>query len=49
MSAKLDVGRFTIANAASRMRRLGEDPLRPVLELTADLPAALQRLHERLG
>lgn len=48
VNAKLDVGRFTIANAASRMRRLGEDPLLPVLELKADLPAALKRLHERL-
>jgi hypothetical protein len=31
------------------MEDLGEDPLRPVLDLRPDLLGALRRLHERLG
>jgi bifunctional non-homologous end joining protein LigD len=38
---------FTIANALERMRKLQRDPLREVLELKPDLPAALERLGQR--
>ncbi len=40
---------FTVRNALARMEALGEDPLRPVLELTPNLVRALQRLQERVG
>ncbi len=49
VTATLDLGAFTIATAPRRMQQLGEDPLRPVLELQPDLPGALKRLHERIG
>jgi bifunctional non-homologous end joining protein LigD len=45
----LDIRKFTIANAPARMKKLKEDPLRPVLELKPDLVSALERLHARLG
>jgi bifunctional non-homologous end joining protein LigD len=38
---------FTIANVLERMRKLKRDPLREVLELKPDLPAALERLGKR--
>ncbi|MEK6768383.1 MAG: non-homologous end-joining DNA ligase, partial [Gemmatimonadota bacterium] len=44
---KLDLHKYTIKTAPKRMEKLGEDPLRPVLDLTPDLPHALARLHAR--
>ncbi len=49
VNARLDPSRFTIRNAVQRARRLGEDPLRPVLELRPDLEAVLRRLHAQVG
>jgi bifunctional non-homologous end joining protein LigD len=49
VTPKLDIRKFTIKNAPARMKKLGEDPLRPVLDLEPDLVHALQRLHERIG
>jgi bifunctional non-homologous end joining protein LigD len=49
VTRRLDLGRYTIANAAARMRRLGEDPLQPVLETKPDLLGALERLQEAVG
>jgi bifunctional non-homologous end joining protein LigD len=47
VNARLDPRRFTIRTLPARMRRLGDDPLRPVLELRPDLVGALGRLAER--
>lgn len=47
VNARLDPRRFTIRNAAARMRRLGEDPLAPVLGPAPDLLGALARLARR--
>ncbi len=44
----LDPGAFTIKTVPERMERLGDDPLRPVLELEPDLTGILARLAERL-
>jgi len=44
----LHIDRFTIDNVLKRMRRLKEDPLRPVLDLTPDLLGVLQKLHAML-
>lgn len=44
VNARLDIRRYTIRNAAMRMKRLGHDPLRPVLEVKPDLMHALQAL-----
>jgi len=44
VNGRLDPRRYTIRNAATRMRRLGEDPLAPVLALAPDWGAALARL-----
>jgi len=44
---RLDPRRFTIRNAVARMRRLGADPLAPVLTEKPDLLGALARLAER--
>jgi len=41
-------GQFTLETAPARMKRLREDPLTPVLELTPDLQAVLARLAEKL-
>jgi bifunctional non-homologous end joining protein LigD len=41
---RLDPSRFTIRTVPQRMKRRGEDPLLPVLELRPDLMAALARL-----
>ncbi|HYK82617.1 MAG TPA: DNA ligase D [Gemmatimonadales bacterium] len=49
VTPKLDNRRFTIKNAPVRMRKLGEDPLRPVLDLAPDLVHALEQLHARVG
>jgi bifunctional non-homologous end joining protein LigD len=48
ITPKLDIRAFTIANAPARMKRMKEDPLRPVLELRPDLVGALERLQARL-
>ncbi|MGH0030504.1 MAG: DNA ligase D [Myxococcota bacterium] len=49
VNAKLSNERFTLHNAAARMKRLGEDPFAPVLTTEADLPRALAKLSERFG
>ncbi|MFT3917464.1 MAG: hypothetical protein QM704_26275 [Anaeromyxobacteraceae bacterium] len=49
VNGKLDPARFTIRNALARAERLGDDPLRPVLEERPDLVSALDRLHRRLA
>src|SRR5438093_2593602 len=49
VTPKLDIRKFTIKTASARMTKLGEDPLRPVLELKPDLVQALEQLHDRLG
>jgi bifunctional non-homologous end joining protein LigD len=46
---RLDPSRFTIRNALARARRLGADPLLPVLTERPDLVAALERLRARLA
>lgn len=48
VTPRLDHRRFTIANAARRMARLGDDPLRPVLSDAPDLIAALDALRRRV-
>ncbi len=45
----LDIHRFTIRSVPRRFAQLKEDPLRPVLELTPDLPSVLDRLGRFLG
>ncbi len=49
VNAKLAIGHFTIKNAAQRMQKLKEDPLRAVLEEQPDLHGVLERLQGRLG
>src|SRR2546422_1429579 len=49
VTPKLDIKRFTIKTAPARMKKLEEDPLRPVLALKPDLVQALEQLHGRLG
>jgi len=49
VTPKLDIRKFTIANAPARMKKLNDDPLRAVLEEKPDLVSALERLHARLG
>src|SRR5881409_1857307 len=49
VTPKLDIKKFTIKTAPARMKKLGEDPLRPVLELKPDLVHALEQLNDRLG
>ena len=49
VSAKLDPRRYTIRNAAARMRRLGADPLAGVLGRAPDLASALARLAEAVA
>jgi bifunctional non-homologous end joining protein LigD len=44
VSPRLDLARFTLGRALARLRRLGEDPLRPVLDTTPDWLPALERL-----
>jgi bifunctional non-homologous end joining protein LigD len=44
VNGRLDPRRYTIRNAAARMKRLGDDPLAPVLGEAPDLDAALARL-----
>jgi bifunctional non-homologous end joining protein LigD len=49
VTPQLDIRKFTITTAPARMKRLKEDPLRPVLELAPDLVRALEQLHARVG
>src|SRR5881296_2730758 len=49
VTSKLDIRKFTIANAPARMKKLQDDPLLPVLEAKPDLVSALARLQERPG
>jgi len=44
VTKKLKIANHTIATVPKRMRRLKEDPLRPVMELEPDLLGALSRL-----
>ena len=48
IGARLDPKRYTIKSLPARMKRLGEDPVLPVLRLRPDLERALARLTERL-
>src|SRR5213593_4228315 len=48
VTPKLDIRKFTLQNAPARMKKLKDDPLRPVLDLKPDLVGALERLHARL-
>jgi bifunctional non-homologous end joining protein LigD len=47
VNARLDPARFTIRTVPARARRLGADPLLPVLSQAPDLLAALERLRTR--
>lgn len=47
VTSELRIEDHTIATVPARMARLGEDPLRPVLQLEPDLLGALQRLAQR--
>jgi bifunctional non-homologous end joining protein LigD len=49
VTKKLDIRRHTIRTVPDRMRKLGGDPLAPVLELAPDLGAALERLMRELA
>jgi len=49
VTPKLDIKKFTIKTAPARMKKLGADPLRAVLEHKPDLVHALEQLHDRLG
>ena len=46
---KLALADFTIRTMPARMKKLKEDPLRPVLDLKPDLPGALEGLHARFA
>jgi len=48
VTPKLDIRKFTIANAPARMKKLKDDPLWAVLEEKPDLVSALEKLHARL-
>jgi bifunctional non-homologous end joining protein LigD len=47
VTSKLDIRRYTMKNAAKRMRSLKEDPLRKVMGLSPNLTAALGRLTQK--
>jgi bifunctional non-homologous end joining protein LigD len=49
VTSRLDIRRFTIKTALGRMRRLGADPLRPVLDIRPDLVRILEQLGARLA
>jgi DNA primase len=49
VTPKLDIRKFTIENAPARMKKLDQDPARPVLDLKPDLVHALEQLNDRLG
>jgi bifunctional non-homologous end joining protein LigD len=48
VTPKLDIRKFTIKTAPVRMKKLKDDPLRPVLDLKPDLVRALEQLHARV-
>jgi len=48
VNARLDPARFTIRTVPARARRLGADPLLPVLAGRPDLVSALERLKARM-
>jgi bifunctional non-homologous end joining protein LigD len=48
VNERLDPALFTIRSVPERLARLPSDPLRAVLDLTPDLPAALARLSDLL-
>jgi bifunctional non-homologous end joining protein LigD len=48
VNGKLDPKKFTIKTIPARMKKLGDDPLAPVLSAEPDLHAALSRLAEKL-
>jgi bifunctional non-homologous end joining protein LigD len=48
VNRELDIRRHTIKTVPARMRRLRDDPLAEVLELSPDLAAALERLMAEL-
>jgi bifunctional non-homologous end joining protein LigD len=47
VNESLDPREFTIRNAVERMEKLGEDPVRSVMDEAPDLATVLQRLSER--
>ena len=49
VNARLDPVVFTIKTAPSRMKRLREDPLAPVLQMRPDLPRTLGLLEGKAG
>jgi bifunctional non-homologous end joining protein LigD len=48
VTARLDIRKFTIANAPARMKKVKDDPLLDVLDLKPDLLRALERLQARV-
>ena len=48
LDRKLRIGDHTIRTALKRMEKLGEDPLRPVLDTKPNLPKALAKLAARI-
>ena len=49
VTARLDIRKYTIKTTPKRMKKLGKDPLRPVLELKPDLLRALAQLHKQVA
>jgi len=49
VNRRLDISKHTIVTAPKRMEKLGHDPVRPVLEVSPDLPAVLERLMGKLN
>ena len=47
VNSRLDIRKFTIDNAAARMRKLKRDPLLEVITLAPDLVTVIERLAER--
>jgi bifunctional non-homologous end joining protein LigD len=49
VNQKLDIAKHNIVTAPKRMEQLGHDPVRPVLEVSPDLPGVLERLLTQLN
>jgi bifunctional non-homologous end joining protein LigD len=49
VTGKLDQKKFTIRNAVARMKKLGKDPLRELLDIEPDLRGPLERLARKFG